>query len=127
MNPVLLAVMLLAGCATLAGDMESARSSWHGAHRDEVTARWGAPTRRAMLTDGREVLTWESVGAGGFPSPGSVGVYGGSGMGIGLAFGLPALGGEPRRCERTLVFSGERVVEQTWLGHPGFCGTFRRD
>jgi hypothetical protein len=126
-NPALPAALLLAGCATLAHDMESVRSSWYGVHLDEVMARWGAPARRATLTDGREVFSWESVGAGGFPSPGSVGVYGGSGMGIGLAFGLPSPGSEPRRCERTFVFSGDRVVEQTWLGHPGFCSTFRRE
>jgi len=35
-------------------------------------------------------------------------------------------GGEPARCERTLVFKDGRVVEQTWLGSAEYCSTFRR-
>lgn len=125
--PLFLAA-LLSGCATLGSDIDAARNSWHGARYDEVVAKWGAPTRHATLADGRNVYTWESTGSGGFLSPGSVGVYGGSGIGVGVVLGLPGMGGgEPKRCERTLTFSGDRVVQQTWLGPPEFCSTFRRE
>ena len=128
MRSSLFVAVLLAGCATLGGDIDAARNSWHGARYDEVVAKWGAPTRHVALSDGRSVYTWESAGSGGVLSPGSVGVYGGSGIGVGVVLGLPGLGGgEPQRCERTFTFSGDRVVQQTWLGPPAFCSTFRRE
>lgn len=124
----LLVAILLAGCATPGGDIDSARNSWHGARYDDVVAKWGAPARQTSMSDGRDVYTWESTGSGGFLSPGSVGVFGGSGFGVGVIFGLPGMGGgEPQRCERTLTFSGGRVVQQTWLGTPEFCSVFRRE
>jgi hypothetical protein len=123
-----LVAVLLAGCATLGGDIDAARNSWHGARYDDVVAKWGAPARQATLSDGRDVYTWESTGSGGVLSPGSVGIFGGSGVGVGVVLGLPGMGGgDPQRCERTLTFSGGRVVQQTWLGPPAFCSTFRRE
>ena len=128
MKNSLYVAVLLAGCATLGGDIDAARNSWHGARYDEVVANWGAPTRHVALSDGRSVYTWESAGSGGVLSPGSVGVYGGSGIGVGVVLGLPGMGGgEPQRCERTFTFSGDRVVQQTWLGPSAFCSTFRRE
>jgi len=35
-------------------------------------------------------------------------------------------GGEPVRCERTLVFKDGRVDEQTWQGPAEYCRTFGR-
>jgi hypothetical protein len=115
-------------CATYRSDLDGARNSWNGARYDEVVAKWGAPTRHAKLTDGRDVYTWDSTTAGGGGYPGSVGVYGGSGVGVGIVLGLPGFGGgEPQRCERILTFSSDRVVSQSWLGSPAFCSTFRRE
>jgi hypothetical protein len=124
-----LILALLAGCATMA-DVENARNSWHGARYDDVVSRWGAPTREATLTDGRKASTWVAEGGYG-GSPASVGVFGGSGGGgIGVSIGLPGMGmgsSEPQRCERTLIFKGDVVFEQTWLGQPAFCSQFRRN
>jgi hypothetical protein len=114
----------------LGGDLDSARNSWQGARYDEVVAKWGAPTRHATLSDGRNVYTWESTGSGSAHSPASVGIFGGSGVGVGVGvvLGLPGMGGgETQRCERTITFSGDRVVQQTWLGPAAFCRTFRRE
>jgi len=125
-TPVLLA-LLLAGCATTA-DVERSRNSWQGAPYEEVVSRWGAPNRSTMLADGRQVSTWVAEGgSGGYP--GTIGVFGGSGGGgIGASIGLPGMGGgEPQRCERTLTFRDGRVTEQSWLGHPGLCSSFKKE
>ncbi|OGA25875.1 MAG: hypothetical protein A3I02_13590 [Betaproteobacteria bacterium RIFCSPLOWO2_02_FULL_67_26] len=124
-----LILALLAGCATMT-DVENARNSWQGARYDEVVARWGAPNREATLADGRKASTWVAEGGYG-GTPASVGVFGGSGGGgIGVSIGLPGMGmgsSEPQRCERTLIFKGGVVVEQTWLGNPALCRTFSRN
>jgi hypothetical protein len=122
----LLTLMLLTGCASI----ESTKSSWQGAHYDDVIARWGAPSRSATTVGGSPVHTWVTEGGyGGGPGPASVGVFGGSG-GVGVGTSIILGGGgsvEPQRCERTLVFRNDRVVEQTWLGQPAFCSQFRRE
>ncbi|MBI3043777.1 MAG: hypothetical protein HYY78_13245 [Betaproteobacteria bacterium] len=120
--------LVLAGCATLGGDVEDAKRSWHGARYEEVVLRWGEPARHATLADGRDNYTWVSEGTSGV-FPGSVIVFGGSGgAGVGAVFGLPGMGGgEPQRCERTLTFKDGRVVEQTWLGQTAFCSQFRKE
>ena len=122
-----LAAMLLAGCATLA-DVDRARDSWNGARYDDVVARWGPPNRSATLADGRQVSTWVAESASG-GIPGVIGVFGGSGgSGVGATIGLPGMGGgEPQRCERTLTFRNDRVVEQSWLGHPALCRAFKKE
>lgn len=124
-----LIVVLLGGCATTA-DIENARNSWQGARYDDVVARWGAPTRETTLADGRKASTWVAEGGYG-GTPASVGVFGGSGGGgVGVTIGLPGMGmgsSEPQRCERTLIFKGGTVVEQTWLGQPRFCSAFSRN
>jgi hypothetical protein len=127
MRLVFLPAMLLAGCATLA-DVDKAKDSWNGARYDDVVSRWGPPNRSMTLADGRQVSTWVAEGAsGGFP--GVIGVFGGSGGGgIGATIGLPGMGGgEPQRCERTLTFRNDRVAEQSWLGHPALCSSFKRE
>jgi hypothetical protein len=106
---------------------DATRSSWFGVHRDEVISKWGAPARGSALADGRVVETWETVETVGLLFPPSVGIHGGSGLGLGLAFSLPGIRTETRRCERTLTFKDDRVAGQAWLGHPGYCSTFRRD
>ena len=108
-----------------------ARASWHGAPYDAVVSRWGTPVRSTTLTDGREARTWVSEEASGgtyFPSIGVFGGSGGSGVGAGVMMDLPGMGGGRGqvRCERTLFFRGERVVEQLWQGHAGYCSSFRR-
>jgi len=35
-------------------------------------------------------------------------------------------GGEPVRCERTLIFRAGRVDEQNWQGPAGYCRSFAR-
>ena len=128
-TPVLLA-LLLAGCATTA-DVDRARNSWQGAPYDEVVSRWGAPTRSTTLKDGRQVSTWVAEGATGSSYPASVGVFSGSGGGgVGATIGLPGMGGggsEPQRCERTLTFRDGRVTEQSWIGQPALCSSFRKE
>jgi hypothetical protein len=126
----LLTLMLLAGCASI----EKAKNSWQGAHYDEVISRWGAPYRSTKLADGSPVHTWVAEGGhGGGPGPASVGVFGASGGGSG-GFGVGTsiiFGGggavEPQRCERTLTFRSDRVVEQSWIGDPSFCSSFRKE
>jgi hypothetical protein len=119
-----LLALLLAGCASI----DKVKASWQGAHYDEVITRWGAPYRSTKLADGSPVHTW--VAEGGYSGGGasSIGIFGGSGgSGIGGSFIFGGGGGEPQRCERTLVFRNDRVVDQTWLGEPTFCSQFRRE
>lgn len=127
-TPWLLAI-LLAGCATTA-DVDLARNSWRGASYEEVVSRWGAPARSTTLKDGQQISTWVSEGASGGSYPASVGVYGGSGGGgVDAMIGLPGMMGggiEPQRCERTLTFRDGRVVEQSWIGQPSLCKSFRK-
>ena len=121
---------LLAGCAsTPPGDINLARDSWQGASYDDVVRGWGAPARSTRMTDGRDVYTWVSETveprAAFFPSLGIFGGSGGVGFGTGVTMGSGG-GGELVRCERTLIFSGGRVAEQTWNGPADFCASFRR-
>lgn len=130
MRSAALIAILLAGCAAFGGGIEGAKSSWQGANYDQVVLQWGAPNRQATLSDGRQAHTWVAEGGyGGSSSAVSVGVFGGSGgVGIGGIFGLPGMGApaEPQRCERTLIFDNQRVVEQTWLGESSFCSAFKK-
>ena len=110
-----LMVVLLAGCAAPGGELAEARDSWDGATYDEVVLRWGTPARSTKLSDGRDVYTWVSD---------SVGSRGSSSVGFGIGGGRG--GGEPVRCERTLIFKAGRVDEQTWEGPAGYCRSFGR-
>src|SRR5262245_59628178 len=120
--------LLFAGCASI----EKAKSSWQGAHYDEVIARWGAPQRSTTLADGSPVHTWVAEGGySGGPSS-AIGVFGGSGGGggdIGVGTSIIFGGGssEPQRCERTLIFRDSRVVDQNWLGDPYLCNAYRKE
>lgn len=119
----LLLTLLLAGCASI----EKAKNSWQGAHYDEVISRWGAPYRSTKLADGSPVHTWVAEGGYSGGPASSVGVFGGSGgIGVGTSI-LFGGGGAPQRCERTLVFRNDRVVDQTWIGEPSLCSTFSRE
>ena len=123
-------VVLAAGCAsTPEGDTNAARSSWHGASYDDVVRSWGAPMRSTRMTDWRDVYTWVSETVAPrhafFPSLGIFGGSGGVGFGTGVTMGAGG-GGELTRCERTMIFQGGRVVEQTWNGPSDFCASFRR-
>jgi len=124
-----LIVVLLAGCAAPGGELAEARDSWDGATYDEAVLRWGTPARSTKLTDGRDVYTWvsESVGSRGSVHP-SIGISGGSGGGIGIGTGIifGSAGGEPVRCERTLIFKDGRVEEQNWQGPAEYCRSFGR-
>jgi hypothetical protein len=123
---VLLAVVT--GCANVERDLGEARASWVGAGYDEVVLRWGTPARSTQLSADRYAYTWVSDGTvpRGTLWP-SIGIFGGSGgVGIGTGVTIGSGGGEPARCERTLVFKDGRVVEQTWLGSAEYCSTFRR-
>lgn len=125
---------VLAGCATGPVDYTATREGWQGARYETVVAMWGAPTRSTVLADGRDAHTWvsESFSGGGNIYP-SVGVFGGSrGTGVGIGTGIlmgggGVGGGELIRCERTLMFRDDRVVEQTWQGHSSYCSNFRRN
>jgi len=129
MRIIPLIVLLLAGCASPGGEFAEARDSWEGATYDQVVLRWGTPARSTKLTDGSNVYTWisESVGTRGRVSP-SIGIGIGSGGGVGIGTGVMfgSAGGEPVRCERTLIFREGRVAEQTWQGPQEYCNTFRR-
>ena len=123
-----LMVVVLAGCAAPA-ELTEARDSWDGATYDEVVLRWGTPARSTKLSDGRDVYTWisDSVGSRGNSSVG-FGIGGGRGGGVGIGTGIMfrSGGGEPVRCERTLVFKDGRVDEQTWQGPAEYCRSFGR-
>ena len=91
---------------------------------------WGVPARGATLADGRESRTWVSEASHprGVLYP-SVGVFGGSGnVGVGVGVGASApFGQEVERCERTLIFAGDRVAEPgPWFGPETYCASFRR-
>jgi hypothetical protein len=124
------ALALAAACATPAEDRAAAQKSWDGATYEEVVRAWGVPTRTTMLGDDREARSWltEAARARGVLYP-SVGVSGGTGnvgVGVGMGSSMP-IGEEVQQCERTLVFAGERVVEQgPWFGPDVFCAKFRR-
>jgi hypothetical protein len=122
-------VVLVAGCASPGGGISEATGSWDAATYDEVVLSWGTPARSTKLTDGRNVYTWvsESVGTRGRVSP-SVGIGIGSGGGVGIGTGIMfgSGGGEPVRCERTLVFKDGRVDEQNWQGPVEYCKSFAR-
>ncbi|HZT63616.1 MAG TPA: hypothetical protein VFA36_10810 [Burkholderiales bacterium] len=125
---VALLILLLAGCAG-PGENIGTDSGWNGATYDEVVRAWGTPARSTKLTDGSNVYTWVSDGAGtrGRVSP-SVGIGIGSGGGVGIGTGVTfgSGGGEAVRCERTLIFREGRVAEQNWQGPTEYCGTFKR-
>ena len=118
----LLALPLLAGCATTA-DVARAKASWHGATYDEVVAAWGEPATQTTLQDGVQAYTWISQGAVGSGYESSIGVFGGSGGGgIGISLPLPGMG----ECQRTLSFAQGRVVDQIWQGSTQYCSVFSR-
>jgi hypothetical protein len=127
---VALAAVLLAACATVEQDFKQVRDAWEGAPYDEVVTRWGPPARSATLPDGRQSHTWVSQEvpvSGGGPTVG-VGVSGGSGGGgVGVGIGFP-FGTTVNRasCERTLTFRDNLVVDQSWIGDPGYCSFFKR-
>jgi len=122
--PALWLALLLAGCAST----ESAKTSWQGAHYDDVISRWGAPSRSAPMAGGGQVHTWVTEGGYGGGSPASVSIFGGSGgAGAATTVILGGGGSEPQRCERTLTFRDDRVVEQTWIGQSSFCSQFRKE
>jgi hypothetical protein len=128
MRTAFLILFFLAGCAAPG---ETPESGWSGATYDEVVRAWGAPARSTKLTDGSNVYTWVSEGAGtrgGKVSP-SIGIgigSGGGGVGIGTGVMFGSGGGEPVRCERTLIFREGRVAEQNWQGPAEYCGSFHR-
>jgi len=129
MRTVSLIVVLLAGCVTAGGELTEARDSWHGASYDEVVLRWGTPVRSTKLTDGRDVYTWmseSSISRGGVSPSIGIGVGSGGMVGIGTGVMFRSGGGEPVRCERTLIFKDGRVEEQTWQGPDEYCRDFRR-
>lgn len=120
--------IILAGCATARVHSDAARDSWRGATYDEVVSRWGAPSRSTTLTDGRPAHTWvsESTSSRGSVYP-SIGIFGGSGgVGVGTGVTVGPGGYEQVRCERTLIFSTGRVVEQHWEGSADYCNEFIR-
>jgi hypothetical protein len=128
----LLALALLAGCATT----EKARESWSGASYDELVRAWGAPARSGKLADGADVHTWVSDAGPTYRSGPSVGFGlggfrggGGGGTGVGVGVGIPIGQGSaapPARCERTFTFRDGRLVEQSWIGPDEICADYAR-
>jgi hypothetical protein len=119
---------LVAACATT----EKARESWSSATYDDIVRAWGAPARSGKLADGADVHTWvsdagptirsgPSIGIGGF------GGRGGSGVGVGVGFPIGSgSAAPPARCERTLTFRDNRLVEQSWIGPDEICADYAR-
>jgi hypothetical protein len=124
--PALLALALLASCATMA-DVDKAKGSWQGATYDQVVAQWGQPVNQSAPADGMQTYTWFSQRTGGGGS--SVGAYGGSGGGgVGISMPLPGFGAAPPgKCQRSLSFKDGRVVDQIWQGSANYCSIFGRD
>ena len=122
---------LLAACATTE-DVRKAQASWQGATYEDVLRVWGAPARSTKTADGRDWHTWVSEGAP--PPPPSVGfgiggvsVGRGSGVGVGVGMGMPiGTPPPPERCERTLVFADDKLVDQQWSGPPTLCAPLKR-
>jgi hypothetical protein len=118
-------LLLVAGCASTEPDFVAARDSWHGVRYDDVVKAWGPPDR-SDTKSGRETHTW--VARDGLPTPGLHGgavVSGGAGGGAGGAL-FGSSNEATAVCDRTLVFSGGRVVEQTFNGPPDFCKRFKK-
>jgi hypothetical protein len=123
--------LALAACAT-AADVDRARDSWQGATYEEVLRAWGAPTASTQTADGRYWYTWVTASAV-QPGPsvgfglGGVSIGRGSATGVGVGVGVPVgSASPPDRCERTLIFAGGRVVDQSWVGPPSMCADFKR-
>ena len=128
MRTASLIAVLLAGCVT-GGELTEVRDSWQDASFDEVVLRWGTPVRSTKLTDGSDVYTWmseSSVSRGGVSPSIGIGVGSGGGVSFGTGVMFRSGGGEPVRCERTLIFKDGRVEEQTWQGPDEYCRDFRR-
>lgn len=126
---LILPPLLLGGCASGNGGNAAARDSWQNAPYAVVVERWGVPASTAPLADGRVAHTWVSQGTvSRSPVWPSIGVSAGSGMGVGIGVGVTAGASRevPALCERTLIFSDNRVAEQTWRGPADFCSLFRR-
>jgi hypothetical protein len=93
---------------------------------------WGAPARSGKLADGADVHTWVSEAGPTYRSGPSVGIggFGGSGgRGVGVGVGFPIGSGSatpPARCERTLTFRDNRLVEQSWIGPDEICAEYAR-
>jgi hypothetical protein len=122
-----LILVLVAGCAS--GPSAGPENGWNGASYDDVVRAWGTPARSTKLTDGSNVYTWvsEGVGTRGRVSPSiGIGMSSGGGVGVGTGVTFGSGGGEPVRCERTLIFREGRVAEQNWQGPSEYCDTFRR-
>ena len=125
-----LAAAVLAACGSQP-PLADPRDTWLGAAYDEVVLAWGTPVRNATLSDGRHAYTWVSEGSlprGGVSPSIGIGVGSGGGrvgIGTGVIFGTGG-SGDPVRCERTLIFEGARVVDQTWQGPADYCNGFAR-
>ena len=120
--------LVLAGCAA-SGGPAGPQSGWDGATYDDVVRAWGTPARTTKLTDGSNVYTWvsEGVGTRGRVSPSiGIGVSSGGGVGVGTGVMFGSGGGEPVRCEHTLIFREGRVAEQNWQGPAEYCDSFHR-
>ena len=93
---------------------------------------WGPPARSGKLADGADVHTWVSEAGPTYRSGPSVGIggFGGSGgRGVGVGVGFPIGSGSatpPARCERTLTFRDNRLVEQSWIGPDEICAEYAR-
>ncbi len=91
--------------------------------------RWGTPVRSTKLSDGRNAYTWmseSSISRGGVSPSIGIGVGSGGAVGTGTGVMFRSGGGEPVRCERTLIFKNRRVAEQNWQGPAEYCKDFRR-
>ncbi len=121
---VLFVILMLTACAGLGTNMNDARNSWQGISYQDVVQQWGQPTRSGDAENGRKSHTWVSEGQMSRIVP-SIGFFFGSSSGIGGEV-TPQRTGPLRRCERTLIFQDEKVVEQTWTGDDNYCSTFIR-
>jgi hypothetical protein len=94
-----------------------------------VVLLWGAPRASTALSDGRTAHTWVNevnTSRGTFyPSVGIFGGGGNVGVGVGVGTSMP-FGSDLKRCERTLVFADNKVVDQSWNGPDDYCETFRK-
>lgn len=122
------AIVLAAGCQSIGENYSEARNSWDSASYDSVIAQWGQPSRHTTLADGRQVYTWFSQQGGGGGVYPSIGLSSGnaSSLGVGTGVALSQGSTESTRCERTLYFKDERVVDQSWLGPWRYCSSFAR-
>ncbi|MCL5776783.1 hypothetical protein M1105_07260 [Limibaculum sp. FT325] len=112
MRRLLIAILLVAGCATAKG-YEAMLEGWLGASERELVAGWGVPDS-IYEADGVRFLQYSDTEVYGSVDPGYFSVWGG-----GVYTGVGASRIYTRRCETTFTLEDGRVT--AWRYDGGGC------